>query len=112
MLEQANADDLSRLPWDEGYLEGHYGELGIFNISQLDCLSVTSIELKTCTSTDNVLSKVLLYMKEGWPQQVDDRVKPYMKCRDGISKEVVVYFGSIRASYLRSVIQQLHKGRP
>ena len=43
---------------------------------QIKALLVTAVQLKHATSYDPVLSKVLLYTKQGWPDKVDKPLKP------------------------------------
>ena len=75
----SNADGLSRLPWNEGHFEHHYDEPGIFNMSQLESLPVTSTCLRTLTSRHRVLSRVLRSVKEGWPWQGEPELQPYLR---------------------------------
>ena len=85
-------------------------------MSQLECLPVTSTCLRISTSRDRVLSKVLRFMKEGWPQQVDPVLQPYQRRREEISCEDGCLFWGIRAiipERLQSrLLQELHRDHP
>ena len=62
----ANADSLSRLPLKgEGTITSE--EPALFNISQLESLPITTKQLRAATRTDPILSKVLHYVRTGWP---------------------------------------------
>ena len=56
----ANADGLSRLPWSTN-TTASLSDPEIFNISQIEALPVTGVQLQDATRTDPVLSKVLRY---------------------------------------------------
>ena len=87
-----NADGLSRLPLSEGKFEGHDDAPGIFNLSQIDCLPVTSTHLKSCTSRDKVLSKVPVSTPR----------------RDGLSgKRLTVHCSHIGDTETRSPLKQI-----
>ena len=64
----ANADSLSRLPLKSQGALIMSDEPAIFNVSQLKSLPVTSQQLRTATRTDPILSKVVSYVRSGWPQ--------------------------------------------
>ena len=71
----ANADALLCLS-----LEGIHSKetkTDIFSVRQIEALPVTAIQLKCATSCDPILSKVLLYTKQGWSDKVDEPLKPY-----------------------------------
>ena len=73
----ANADGLSRLPVKEKEKKDCYAEPNLFNICQIESLPLTSGQLKQATGTDPILSKVLMFTKNGWPVQVSETLKPY-----------------------------------
>ena len=110
--EHANADGLSRLPLEENNLKGHYAEPGIFMVSQIECLPVTSTHLRSSTFGDKMLSKVYHYTKGGWPRQVDDDLQPYWKRRNEISMEAGCLFWGTRVIIPKKLqsrlLQELH----
>ena len=83
----ANADGLFRLPIKDSYKKEGYSEPNIFNICQIEPLPLTSGQLKQATRTDPVLSKVLMFTKNGWPLQVSEALKPYWHRRLELSLE-------------------------
>ena len=62
-------------------------EPAIFNVSQLESLPVTSQHLKTATRTDPVLSKVVSYVRSGWPQNCTTTLRPYWSRRFELTVE-------------------------
>ena len=81
----SNADALSRLPLHSIEDESIYSEEGstIFNMCQTDTLPVTVSHLQAATRTDIVLSKVLHYTLNGWPQMVSKELKPFFnRCNE------------------------------
>ena len=66
----ANADGLSRLPLSTTTTTS-LSDPEIFNISQIEALSVTGVQLQATTRTDPVLSKVLCYTRDDWPSEVE-----------------------------------------
>ena len=106
----SNADGLSRLPLNEGLQEGHCEDPGVFNVSQLDCLPVTAAHLRSCTSWDHALSRVLRCAKVGWPQQVELDLQPYHRCENEISCEDGCLFWGIRAMIPQKLQGKLLQG--
>lgn len=100
----ANADAFSRLPIQS---EGKSEEAEIYHFTQLDELPVMSDDIGQETRKDPVLSKVLDYTLNGWPNYVSDRdLQPYFQRRDQLSSEQgCVLWG------LRVVIPPLHRER-
>ena len=70
--EHANADGLSRLPLEEDGQEISVmaTEASIFNIAQIESLSVTATQIAKAIFKDSILSKVLIYTQHGWPKTV------------------------------------------
>ena len=65
--KHCNADGLSHLPLN-GILPNYNSpDAGIFNLSQMEALPVTTSQLKTATHTDPILSKVIPYLRGTWP---------------------------------------------
>ena len=62
-----NVNGLSRLPVREDQSCTPDNAM-VFNIAQLDALPVCSSELMAATRTDPQLSKVLQYVRKGWPE--------------------------------------------
>ena len=70
-VAHTNADGLSRLNSTEELAI----EASVFNISQIDFLPVTAMQIRQATSTDPTLSKILNYTKNGWPKDVPENLK-------------------------------------
>ena len=62
----ANTDGLTRLPLSTTTTIS-LSDPEIFNISQIEALPVTGVQLQAATRTDPVLSKVFCYTRDGWP---------------------------------------------
>ena len=72
-----NADGLSCLPIPKVTQEGATQEVSLFNIAQINCLPVTAAQVAKTTQSDPVLSKILQFVKQGWPTVVSENLKPY-----------------------------------
>ena len=105
-----NADGLSRLPLVVNNGKKQLSESSVFNVRQIENLPVTAMQLKTATRRDPVLSKVLHYSKQGWPETITDDLKPYwLKCTE-ISVEDDCLVWGIRIIELQEpVLQELHQ---
>lgn len=83
----ANADGLSRLPVKGSSTNKCNAEPNLFNICQIESLPLTSEQLKQATRTDPILSRVLMFTKNGWPAQVSETLKPFWNRRLKLSLE-------------------------
>ena len=83
----ANADALSRLPLKGTESKECFANTDLFTIGQIEALPVTSLQLKSAISHDPVLSKVLRYTKQGWPDKLNDTLKPYWNRRTELTLE-------------------------
>ena len=72
----ANADALSRLPL-QSTVSKRQSETDIFSIRQIKALCITAAQLKRLTRHDLILSKVLRYTKQGWPNKIEETLKLY-----------------------------------
>ena len=70
-----NADGLSRLPLRTE--EAVPDKVSIFNVTQVQALPVTFRSIQKATRRDKILSKVLEYVQQGWPEQVTVETEPY-----------------------------------
>ena len=61
------ADSLSRLPLENAPTTDKDNSFTLLNIQQTVTLPVQAKQLRQKTANDPLLSKVLLYTKEGWP---------------------------------------------
>ena len=114
----ANADALSRLPLSPTTEAGTYTDrvCSVFNVGQMEALPVTSSQLAKATSTDPVLSKVVRFTRNGWPDRVPDTLKPFYNRRSELSIEGNCIMWGIRVivpQKLRGkVLQELHSEHP
>ena len=114
--DHANADCLSRLPLEikdsVDYLDG----IHLFNIAQMESLPVTCQQVQTATRNDPLLSKILLFTKQGWPTQVQDEYKPFFVRRQELSVEDECLLWGIRViipkKLQQHVLQELHRDHP
>ena len=75
--DHGNVDGLSRLPLPKVIQEGEAHEVSLFNIAQINFLPVTATQMSKATQTDPCLSKILQYVKQGWPTTVPESLRPY-----------------------------------
>ena len=113
--QNAVADALSRLPLSS--MAG--GESTVFNVEErlLHCLPITHKEISHATRVDPVLSRVLEFVKSGWPQHVEDlRLKPFFHRRHKLSVEQDCLLWGTRAvistRYQKDMLEELHVGHP
>ena len=108
-----NADGLSHLPLVVNNGKKQLSESSVFNVRQIENLPVTAMQLKTATRRDPVLSKVLHYSKQGWPETITDDLKPYWLKRTEISVEDDCLMWGIRiivpSKLQEPVLQELHQ---
>ena len=72
----ANADALSHLPLQSTDTK-RQPETDIFTVRQIEALPITSAQLKRVMGHDPILSKVLWYTKQCWPDKAEKTPKPY-----------------------------------
>ena len=83
------ADCLSRLPLPLSEDE----ELSLIHTVQeflpdpCEKMPVSSADVAVVTADDDILSKIVSYVRDGWPAVVNDDVKPYFRCRNDLSVE-------------------------
>ena len=76
-----NTDGLSRLPVSAADEDFTSSVPSLFNLQQLDKLPVTAKQVEAATRNDPILSKVLCFAREGWPNQCGDELQPYWSQR-------------------------------
>ena len=111
--DHANADGLSRLPLPVTQsIEPTDAE--VFTVAQVDSLPVTSAQLGLATRRDPLLSKVWLYTKSGWPQQIPECLEPYRRRRHELSLQGDCLLWGMRVvvpkRHQEKVLQELHSG--
>ena len=87
--KHCNADGLSHLPLN-GILPNYNSpDAGIFNLSQMEALPVTTSQLKTATHTDPILSKVIPYLRGTWPANltITSYLRPFSNHQNELTVE-------------------------
>ena len=108
----ANADGLSRLPLKSTELN-----MGVESrVYHVDGLPVQAPEIATETRKDPYLSKLLRYLKSGWPQQIPQGMEPFSRKRRELTTEGDCILWGVRIvlpSKLQARVQQeIHRGHP
>ena len=110
-----NADGLSRLPLPTTSAPTDEG-VSTFNIGQVQALPVTFQDIQKATRRDKVLSKISVFVQEGWPNQVDEELKPYNTRQAEIGIEGGCLMWGIRViipeSLQPQVLKSLHESHP
>ena len=75
----ANADSLSRLPLENISANDAYNSVSLFNTQQIATVLVDPKQLHLEASNDPVLSKLLIYTKEGWRQDFDAQLRLFFR---------------------------------
>jgi len=109
------ADALSRLPLPE---EGT-PESSVYQVEELwlEGLPVMSQEVKECTRRNPVLSRVVDYLRNGWPEELDDeQLKPFYARRYELSLEQGCIMWGLRVvipdSLQERVLEEIHLAHP
>lgn len=88
----------------------------VSNIAQLDAHPVCSSELMAATRTDPWLSKILQYVRKGWPEKISDTLRPFWLRRSELIVEGdSVLWGVcvvIPTKLSHRVLEELHRGHP
>ena len=109
----ANADGLSRLPLGTRHSPSTDS---IFTIGQIQALPVTAEQVATATRQDSVLSRVLHFVKEGWPAEVSKEMEPYARRKDELSSEANCLLWGIRViipkRFQSQLLDELHREHP
>ena len=109
--EHSNADGLSRVPLkaaDDGIVaeqaEMHY----------LSAMPVTSSTIATHTRRDKILSRVYDFTLKGWPDTMDENLKPYFKRKHELTIENGCVLWGYRVlvpeSLRETLLNELHEG--
>ncbi|XP_048578018.1 uncharacterized protein K02A2.6-like [Nematostella vectensis] len=113
-VDHSNADGLSRLPVDKPRVSE---ETEIYHFSYVDDLPVTARDIAMETRKDSVLSKVLHYVKSGWPQQTqEEELRPYFNRRLELSVEQDCVLWGLRViipeAFQEKILHDLHADHP
>ena len=113
--DHANAEGLSRLP--VAATESEEEPVGlqgvtVFNIGQIQELPVTASHLQKTTRCDPILSRVLHYTRDGWPNTVPDELRPFWTQRTELMARDCLIWGNrviILSKLLPHVMEELHQ---
>ncbi|MDA8032443.1 MAG: Ty3/Gypsy family RNase HI domain-containing protein, partial [Alphaproteobacteria bacterium] len=94
--DHANADGLSRLPVSVPPGEEFSSVAACFNLAQINSLPVTAGAVATATRQDPLLSKVLLYLRQGWPASVPAELQLFSSRRLELTVESQCLLWGIR----------------
>ena len=112
--DHSNADGLSRLPLPSKDISPE--SVSIFNVAQIQALPVTFKKIQKATSRDTVLSKVLMYVQNGWPDEVEECIKPYKSRQNEIGIETGCLMWGIRVivpeNLQSQILASLHQNHP
>ena len=110
----ANTDGLSRLPLPANTDGECLSEVSLYNVSQINTVSVSVVDLCKATRSDPLLSKVYYYLQRGWPKTCPDSLKPFWSRRTELSIEEGCILWGIRVlvpKKLQSrVLEMFHEG--
>ena len=114
--EHSNADGLSRLPLQADCSSPSNDGVTVFNVGQVQALPVTFQDIKNATRRDPVLSKVIDYVRKGWPKQTPEIVQPYASRQTEFTIENGCLLWGMRVvipkSLQDSLLRSLHETHP
>ena len=115
--QHSNADALTRLPVsteEDSHEIEDPEDVDFFMLKQIEYLPVTASHLQQATSYDPRLSKVFMYVQQGWPATIPDELKPYYDRRHELSVEQGCLMWGMRVvipqKYQSKVLDELHGG--
>ena len=115
--EQANADALSRLPLPVSPPTTALPAETVFAMELLNSTPVSVIKIRTGTRRDPILSQVVKYVQQGWPNyNSDEALKPYFSRKDELSVQDGCLLWGNRVVIPRKertrVVEELHETHP
>ena len=119
--QNANADMLSRLPLpvdQQPDIPGIFSlkEMELCHVNQLKAIPITSHQLQHATQKDPVLSRVLYYVVNGWPKEVDPELQPYLRVGSELTLEAGCLLRGVRVvipeCFQTDILSDLHVGHP
>ena len=85
-------------------------------MAQIQALPVTYKNIRKCSQKDPVLSKVILYLKSGWPTQISDELKSYHSKRLELTMEGGVLLWGTRVVIPKklqsTILDETHQDHP
>ena len=108
-----NTDSIYHLTLAAVIVVDNSNEPAVFIVRQIGSLPVGTSEIATATYMDPVLSKVLVYMRRGWLQRVQDALRLYWLRRNELTVEQDVLLWGMREiislTLCDRVLQELHR---
>lgn len=105
-----DADGLSRLPSQESNEEAE--EEDYFHFVTAENMPVDAAKIKKKTRKDNILSKVYMYTKDGWPNSVSKELQPFASRATEINIENNVLMWGYRIiipdKCKRALLEEIH----
>ena len=118
--ENANADVMSRLPANPSESDTE-NEDGIFQTTYLDELPIWSEDIERETRHDTLLSKVLQFTSQGWPNKINhlpeaEDLKAYYIRKDQLTVEKGCILWGVRVvipeKFRERLLNQIRKEHP
>ena len=111
--DHGNADSLSRLPLPDYPKQVPVPGDVIFTLTELHKSLITAKDISNWTAKDPVLSSVLCYITNGWPNFINQaELHPYFSKRNELGVESGCIFRGSRIVVRKSVLQELHEAHP
>ena len=116
-LQHANADAMSRLPIEDTPEEPQTTPELVLMVEKLKDAPITARQIAHWTERDPLLSRVLRYIREGWPNDnSDDELKPYWSRRLELSvQDGCILWGGrvvVTSRGREFILAELHGGHP
>ena len=114
--QQGNADACSRLPLPTRALEIPTPGETILVMKHMDTTPVSAKQVRLWTQRDPVMSKVLQFTLQGWPNQVAPEFKPFYNCSKELSiDDSCIMWGNrvvIPPQGRQQLLDELHVAHP
>ena len=111
-----NADGLSRLPLATETPVVNSTDPTASIVMLLNSLPVQVSEIRAATRTDEVLSKVLHCLQQGWPEDTQGPLTPFWRRKEELAIESDCILWGVRvvmpAKLHKKVLEELHHGHP
>lgn len=111
-LEHGNADTLSRFPDSNTLEEEEEKEVNLIAMENINILPVTHKDIRIATARDQVLSKVLSFIKNKWPSSMekeDLELQSYFRKREEPTTHEGIILWEIRVVIPHALKQKLLK---
>ena len=105
---------LSRLPLPAETAVGNPEDSTVVNLMQISSVPVLASDVAIATRKDPVLSKVLVYLRQGWPDEIPEGLQAYFHKRHELSIEGDTILWGMRvvvpSKWRKTVLHELHQG--